>query len=153
VNLAAVLPLVLVFTLGGTWLLLALSAFGGEPGLLDAWEVFFPAILCSSLAYLALFHFLGVLFRHSTLIALAYVFLIEVFVGRIPGILKRISISFYSWSMVYDAGGDLGIRPRSRVSFVPTDGDVAQQVLLGLTVVLVCLGAIHFARRELSEKS
>lgn len=153
VNLAAVAPLVLVFTLGGLWLLLALAAFGGEPGLLDAWEVFSPAILCSSLAYLALFHFLGVLFRHSTLIALAYVFLVEVFVGRLPGILKRVSVSFYSWSMVYDAGGDIGLRPRSHVSFVPIDGETARRVLLGMTVALVCLGAIHFARREFSEKS
>jgi hypothetical protein len=81
-------------------------------------------------------------------IAIAYVFLIEVFVGRLPGIVKRISVSFYTWSAVYGGARPLGVEPLERSFFRPMDGDAAHAILAGLAAAFLVLGAILFSRRE-----
>ena len=58
-----------------------------------AW-MFLPTIALGTLAYLAFFGWLGVVFRNAILIGVAHVFLVEIFMGNVPGVLKQISISF-----------------------------------------------------------
>jgi hypothetical protein len=123
----------------------------GSPEVTGGWEgpgMYLPALLLGSLAYLALFHFLAAAFRHSTLLAIAYVFFVEVFLGRVPGIMKRVSISFYTSCMVYDAALPLGVGPSSPKTFLPVDGAAARSVLLLIACGFTLLGALYFARRE-----
>ena len=144
----AVLPIALLFSVGGLALLHRAASVAGWPGLEGMLGVFVPAVALGSIAYLAFFHLLSAVFRHATLISIAYVFFIEVFVGRVPGILKRISISFYTWSMVYDAGAPYHIEPRARMVFLPVDGETAAWVLFAVTLVCLGLGALRFSRGE-----
>jgi len=150
---AAALPVTLVLNAGGLWLLQKVALLGGQPDLHGAFELYAPAVLLGTLAYLGLFHFLGAAFRHSTLISIAYVFFVEVFLGRVPGVLKRVSICFYTWSMVYEVGQPLGVQAPPRVVFLPVGGDVARLVLLLIAATFVILGAVYFSRREYTEGS
>ena len=143
-----VLPIVLVFTLGSLYFLHALAAWNGRPDLRDSIGAYVPAVFYGSLASVAFFHLLTVFFRHSTLIAIAYVFFIEVFIGEVPGILKRISLRFYTSSMIYDSAKPFGLTPPRREIFLPLDGDTARWCLAGATVVLLLLGCWAFARRD-----
>ena len=85
---AASVPLVLGFGLGGMALLGGIAAGSGGRPLSAYLEPYWEGVLWSGLAYLALFHFLAAAFRRSAVIAIAYVFFVEVFIGRIPGILS-----------------------------------------------------------------
>lgn len=143
-----VLPLVLVFTIGSLYFLHAISSWNGRPDLRGSAAAYAPAVIYGSFAYVAFFHLLTALFRHSTLIAIAYVFFIEVFIGQVPGILKRVSIRFYSSSMVYDAAKPLGQAPLGKGMFLPLDGETARWCLAGATVGLLFLGCWVFARRD-----
>jgi len=69
----------------------------------------------------------------------------------LPGILKRVSLSFYTWSMIFDAGASRGIAPFPNMIFRPVTGETAGIVLLSLTAALIALGAVLFARREYGE--
>lgn len=143
-----VLPIVLLFTIGSLYFLYALSSWNGRPDLQGSVGAYAPAVLYGSLAYVAFFHLLTALFRHSTLIAIAYVFFIEVSIGLVPGILKRVSLRFYTSSMVYDAAEAFGLTPPPRGVFLPLDGETARWFLAGATIVLLLLGSWVFARRD-----
>ncbi len=145
-KLLGVLPQVIGFTAGGLWLLCAVARSRGVQDLDGAFGMYLPAMLCGALAYLACFHFLAAAFRHSTLIAVAYVFFVEVFLGRVPGIMKRVSISFYTWSMVYDHAAPAGLKPVP--IFLPLEGETARTVLLAVACGFVIVGAWVFSRRE-----
>lgn len=147
-KLLSVVPLALLFGLGGFWVLCAIARLGGDPGADRLFPLLAPAFLFGSLAYLAFFHLLAAFFRHSTIIAIVYVFFVEFFIGNMPGILKRISIRFYASSMIFDAGGPLGIAPPNQMIFLPIEGDLARQILIGIAGALLILGAWHFSRRE-----
>ena len=112
-----------------------------------AW-MFLPTIALGTLAYLAFFGWLGAVFRNATLIGVAHVFLVEFFMGEAPGVLKRISISFYVRCMLYDAGGGYGIGPRNEAIFQPVDGDEAATTLIAVAVGFLLLGMFWFSRRE-----
>lgn len=126
------------------------------PGI-EVVEQLWPCVALGSIAYLSLFMLFGALFRRSTVLGMAYAFLLEGLIGTMPGLLKRISIAFYTRCMAYDwaadrswptASGMLGIDP-SRKSFVmPIPGVVAMFVLIGLTLVLLALGAWRFSQKE-----
>ncbi|HVR74778.1 MAG TPA: ABC transporter permease subunit [Planctomycetota bacterium] len=143
-----VLPIVLVFTIGSLYFLYALSASNGRPDLHGSVGAYAPAVLYGSLAYVAFFHLLTALFRHSTLIAIAYVFFIEVSIGLVPGILKRVSLRFYTSSMIYDSAEGFGLTPPRRGVFLPLDGETARWCLAGATILLLLLGSWVFARRD-----
>ncbi|MBI4602327.1 MAG: ABC transporter permease [Planctomycetes bacterium] len=143
-KLLAVLPHVLVLNGGGLVLLWLLATVWGRPELEGALAHYLAPVLLSSLAYVAFFHCLAALFRHATLISIAYVFFVEVFLGSVPGILKRVSISFYTASMVYGSGAPLSPPP----VFLPIDASTARWVLAGLAVGFLALGAAAFSRRE-----
>jgi len=132
-----------------------LCQMAGTPGD-EAWSLFWPASLLGAAAYAALFLLVGTIFRHGTIISLAYWFFLEVLFGNMPGIIKRISVAFYVRSMIYDAGADLKIGPVGRVAremFLPVSGDTARSVLICATAGLLAAGLIAFTRREYRDVS
>ena len=62
-----------------------------------------------TIAYVSLFHFFAVTFRHSTIIALIYSLFMELLLGNMPGIVKRVAINYYGRSMMYAAGVHKGL--------------------------------------------
>jgi ABC-2 type transport system permease protein len=147
-KLLAAAPPALLFIAGGLWILCQLAHQTGLPDPAEAFGTYAPALLFGALAYLAFFHLLGAAFRHSTLIAIAYVFFIEVFVGRVPGILKRVTINFYIWSMLFEAGAPHGLEPHPRQIFLPLAAETARWALAGAAAGFLLLGAWLFAKRE-----
>jgi ABC-type transport system involved in multi-copper enzyme maturation permease subunit len=143
----ALLPWCLLLNLGG-FALIGLA--GGRTGLL-AFRLYWPAVLWGTIAFAALFHLMSALFRHAAVVALLYSFFIEMVVGNLPRDLKRFSVSFYMRCMMYDEGGGFGIRPENPLIYQTVSGRTALLVLAGLTVVLLIVGAIIFARKEYIE--
>ena len=147
-------PLVLGISLGTLLGICATAVVAGGlplPLLKVAW-VFVPTVTFGVLAYLAFFSWLGAAFRNSTLIGVAYVFLVEFFMGSVPGVLKQISISFYIRSMLYDAAGELGVAPREDVpelfQLELIEGIDAALVLVSTAAGFLALGMYWFSRRE-----
>jgi ABC-type transport system involved in multi-copper enzyme maturation permease subunit len=140
----ALLPWTLTLNLGG-FALLCVAA--GRPGV-QALRLYWPAVLCATLAYAALFHLIGAWFRRPAIIALVYAFFLETIMGNMPGYFKRVSVAFYTRCMMYDAAGSYGVQPESPSIFLPVSGPAATAVLLGATVVLLLAGMYLFNRTE-----
>jgi ABC-type transport system involved in multi-copper enzyme maturation permease subunit len=118
--------------------------------------VFIAASLLGAGGYSGLFLMLGAIFRHGTVISLAYWFFLEVLFGNMPGIIKRISVAYYVRCMVYDAGEALEIGPRGRVAretFLAITGHSAAVALAISIVVLFTAGLVIFSRREYRDLS
>jgi ABC-type transport system involved in multi-copper enzyme maturation permease subunit len=143
----ALLPWSLGLSLGGLGLLCILA---GEPGR-RAWLLFWPAALWAALAFSALFHLVGALFRRPAVIAVVYVFFLEIIFNLMPGYLKRLSIGFYARCMMYEAAEPYGLTPDNPGLFLPVDAATARAVLAGLTLLLVVVGMALFSRAEYSE--
>jgi ABC-type transport system involved in multi-copper enzyme maturation permease subunit len=145
---AALLPWTLGLTLGG-FALMCLAA--GAPGR-RAFELYWPAVAASSLAFAALFHLMSALFRRPAIMAIVYTFFLEVIVGGMPGYLKRVSIGFYTRCMMFEAAQTQGMEPPEKASiYLPVDSLTAWTVLLGLTAGLLVLGMLVFARSEYTD--
>jgi hypothetical protein len=140
----AQLPWSLGLTLGGFSLI---CLVGGRPGAM-ALAMFWPAILCGTLAFTALFHLIGSFFKRPAIVSLVYAFFLEVWMGNMPGYLKRSSISFYVRCMMFDAGQDYDVRPESPSVYLPVDGSTASWILALTTMALVLLGMLLFSRSE-----
>jgi len=149
-KLLAVVPIVLAFTLGGLYLLVVAGNLVSSESLTHFLDAYWPSIVLSTLAYLSLFHLFAVLFRHSTVIALVYAFFIEIFIGNLPGILKRVSIQFYAKSLALGRAPPetIGLDIRSPFSYGPIPATVALTVLLVLIACLAAASAIALARKE-----
>ncbi|HZN58817.1 MAG TPA: ABC transporter permease subunit [Planctomycetota bacterium] len=147
-KLLAVLPQVLFFSAGGFVLLHAAAGWSSGEGLQGV-VLFLPALTLGALAYVSFFHFLGAAFRHSTVVAIAYVFFVEVLLGRIPGIMKRVSIAFYTWSKLYEDAASIELKPPP--IFLPVTGSTAEMVLLGVAGGFLLAGAWVFQRKEYSD--
>jgi len=146
----AVLPWVLGLNLGG-FALLCLAAGGAG---ITAFEAFWPAIAWASLAFCALFHLMGALFRRAAVVAIVYSFFLETILGNMPGYMKRFSIGFYTRCLMFDAAERLGIQPPEKPGiYLPVDGTTALCVLLTATVVLLVAGMAIFARLEYRDDS
>ena len=148
--------------LAGPWLRHALGSMPTDEALSTTarslWSetlgIFWPAALLGALAYASLFHALGAAFRRGTIISLGYVFFLELLLGNMPGIVKRVSLSFYISCMIYDAGSEYGIGPRlARDMFLPVSGRTAAIVLGLVTVALLVAGLGVFTRREYRDLS
>jgi hypothetical protein len=113
-----------------------------------AWELYLPAVFYVTLAYVGLFHLFAVWFRHSTIVALVYALFMEVFLGNMPGIVKRVAINFYGRSMVYDLGAADGLARPDPVWFVPVEASTAGWTLLGIGLGGLLLALAIFQRRE-----
>ncbi len=140
----AILPWALGLNLGGFTLLCLVA---GEPGRL-ALRLYWPAVLWGTLAFCALFHLMGAWFRRAAVVAILYSFFLETVLGNLPAYWKRASLSFYTRCLMFDRAQDLGIQPDKPLLYLPVGGTAAWCVLAGLTVVLLALGALVFARTE-----
>jgi hypothetical protein len=145
----ALLPWSLGLTLGGFGLLCALA---GRPGGL-AFRLYWPGIIGGTVAFCALFHLLGACFRRASVIALVYSFFLETLLGDMPGYMKRISISFYTRCLMFEAAQDYGVQPEKPSIYLPVDGTSAWLVLLGVTATLLVAGMIVFTRLEYQDLS
>jgi ABC-2 type transport system permease protein len=143
----ALLPWALGLNLGG---FAVLCLAGGAPGRL-ALHLFWPAILCGSLAFCALFYLMGAYFRRPAVAGLVYVFFLEIVFGNLPGFLKRVSITFYARCMLYAEAQDYGYTPDNPEIFMPVNGSTAIAVLLMVTVLLLALGTVVFTRSQYHE--
>jgi ABC-2 type transport system permease protein len=143
----ALLPWCLLLNLGGFALI---CLVGGRVGLL-ALELYWPAVLCATFAFAALYHLLAATFRHAAVLALLYSFFIEMVAGNLPRDMKRFSLSFYMRCMMYDEAGGFGIQPDNPLIYQTVSGATACLVLIGVTAVLLAVGAWIFARKEYVE--
>ena len=138
------LPWSVGLNLGGFALLCLLA---GEPGRL-ALKLFWPAVLGATLAYSALYHFMGACFRRPAVVALVYSFFLETILGSMPGYLKRVSISFYTRCLMFDQAQGYDVYTEKPSIYLPVDGPTAWWVLGLLTAVLLAAGMWVFARTE-----
>jgi ABC-type transport system involved in multi-copper enzyme maturation permease subunit len=150
VKFAAAVTLVLGWTVGS---LIAIG-FVGRPWGMEAVRLFWPALVLGATAYTSLFHTLGAAFRRGTIISLAYTFFLEGLLGNMPGLVKRVSLSFYLSCMIYDAGLEYEVAPLiAREMFLPVTGRSAMLVLAWVAVGLFVAGVTVFTRREYRDLS
>jgi ABC-type transport system involved in multi-copper enzyme maturation permease subunit len=147
-KLAAALPLAMLFAAGGLWLQCQSGRVFHQPELADSFPLYAEGILLGTAAYVTLFQLLSALFRHSSLIATAYVFFMEVFIGNVPGVMKRITVSFYMRSHVYEMAAATGITPPPESFFLPVDAATARMALAAGAAGFALLGVLVFTRRE-----
>jgi len=140
----ATLPLVFGLVVGSFWLFCQLA---GEPGR-TAFPLYLPALVYMTLAYVCLFHLFAVSFRHSTIIALVYALFMELLLGNIPGIVKRVAVNYYGRSLMYAAGESEGLQPPPAEWFEPLSTDVATWALAAISAGGMILALIVFSRRE-----
>ncbi len=117
----------------------------GKPGQ-QVWTMIWPMGLCGALVYSSLFFWMGAVLRRPIIIGMAYVFFLEVFLGSMPGLLKRLSLSFYLRSMVMNPVREKGIEWDTEIMWMPVSPLEAQVVLLASTLFFLVLGAMHFSR-------
>ena len=124
---AAALLLTLGMTLGG---LAVLCLMSGKIGL-EALGVFWTVTACATTAYVGLFLLFSAWVRRATFLALAYALMIETLTGNIPGVVKRITVSFYAKSWLYESGETLDLAPSGVALglFDPVSAATAQSVL------------------------
>lgn len=140
----ATLPLALGLVLGSFHLYCWLA---GDLGRI-AYELYLPAVLYTTLAYLGLFHLFAVAFRHSTIIALVYAVFIEIVLGNLPGIIKRLAVNYYGRSLLFAAGEPEGLRPPDKLFFESVTPLTAQLTLLAFALGGLLLALLVFQRRE-----
>lgn len=117
----------------------------GPPGQ-DAWDLIWPMGLCGALVYSSLFFWMGAVVKRPIIIGMAYVFFLEIFLGSMPGLLKRLSLSFYLRCMVMEPVRKKGIEWDTETMWMPVTAADAQTVLLCATLAFLILGAWHFSR-------
>jgi ABC-type transport system involved in multi-copper enzyme maturation permease subunit len=146
---SASILLALAWTIGGMSVVCWLAGQSGR----ETWQVLLPGIFWSTVAYVALFLLFSVMFRRATTIALTYALFIETLVGNMPGIAKRLAVSFYTRCLIFDAGSVFGVSPSGPGSselFVPIPGPTAQTILYVLGGGLLLTGMLVFSLREYS---
>ncbi len=143
----ALLPWCHALNVGG-FALLCVAA--GRPGLTGL-ALFWPAVVCASMAFAALFHLVGAVFRRPAIVAIGYSFCLEIILGDMPGYLKRVSIGFYAHCMMLEAADAHGIQLDRSSVYWPVDGTTALIVLLTATVALLALGMVVFSRMQYHE--
>jgi len=143
---AAALLLTLGMTLGG---LAVLCLVPGKIGL-EALGVFWTVTACATTAYVGLFLLFSAWLRRATFLALAYALMIETLTGNIPGVVKRITVSFYAKSWLYESGETLDLAPSGVALglFDPVSAAAAQSVLALASVGFLALGIWVFSRKE-----
>ena len=146
---AATLPLVLGMVVGSFWLYCRLAGEVGEV----AFPLYVPALIFMTLAYVCLFHLFAVSFRHSTIIALIYSLFMEVLLGNMPGIVKRVAVNYYGRALMYAAGASEGLPDPDRRWFELLSVESASWALVGIAAGGLLLAALVFSRREYRDLS
>ncbi len=138
------LPWCLVFSLGGFF---AVCLAGGELGRRAA-AMYWPAAVAGTVAFSAVFHLIGALFRRPVVVGMVYVFFFEGLVSALPGSLKMLSLSYYTRSLIYNEAHAAGL-PVGLLDVVgPTTGPAAWAVLAAAAGGVTLLGMGLFARAE-----
>jgi ABC-2 type transport system permease protein len=138
------LPWCLVFGLGG-FVLLCLA--GGEYGRRSL-AMYWPAAAAATVAFSAMFHLIGAIFRRPVVVGLVYVFFFESLVGSLPGSLKLLSLTFYARSLMYNAAASEGY-PVDMLDVPQAVSTTTAWCVLSLaTVLLTAFGMWLFARLE-----
>jgi ABC-2 type transport system permease protein len=145
----ALLPWCLALNVGGFFVI---CAAGGDAGRL-AFTLYWPAMVLGTVAFAALFHLMGAVFRRPAVIAILYSFFLETVMGNLPGHLKRASINFYMRSLMYDSAREFHLAPDRPLLYSPVSGSVAVAVLGGMAVLLLAAGCWVFSRTEYFELS
>jgi hypothetical protein len=140
----AILPWAMVFSLGGFWLM---GRAAGPSGRI-AFGMYWPAIALGTLAFTSLFHLIAATTRRPTVVGLVYCFFLETLLGDMPGLMKRVSVSYYVRCLIFDAAGGLGLQPDKPAVYQPVSGATATAVLIAITVGALILGMIRFSRAE-----
>ncbi len=125
----------------------------GKPGE-QLLPIYLPASLLGGLMYASVFLLLGAMFRHGTILSLAYWFFLEVLLLQMPGTVKRITVSYYVHCMLYSAGSTYKLGPRTAADlemFAAITGDSAATALFIGIVGITAIGATAFSRREFTE--
>jgi hypothetical protein len=138
------LPWSLGLSLGGFAVLCLLA---GEPGEL-ALSLYWPAVLWGTLAFTSLFHLMAAAFRRAAIVALLYSFFLETILGNMPGMLKRVSVSFYVRCLMFEEAQGYSVEPDKPSVYLPVDGPTALTVLVGLTALFLVVGMVWFSRTE-----
>jgi len=146
-KLSATLPLVLGLVMGSFYVYCQLA---GETGRI-AYALYLPAIFYMTVAYISLFHLFAVSFRHSTIIALIYALFMELLLGNMPGIVKRVAVNYYGRSMIYAAGAVEGLERPDPKMFEPLSAVTSAWSLMGIAVGGILLALIIFQRREYTD--
>lgn len=146
---AATLPLAVGLVAAGFWVHCALASGVGPP----AWNHYLAPVVLAVLAYLGLFQLLAVAFRHGTVVALVYALFIELFLGNVPGIIKRVAVNYYGRSLMYTAGGADGLVPPDPQIFEPISVAAAELTLLGFALLGLLAALAVFQFREYRDLS
>ena len=72
--------------------------------------------------------------------------------GDLPGDLKRMSLSFYIRSLMFDAVEPLDLQPDQLTVYNPVSGATAWGVLAAATLAFLVIGMVVFARSEYREE-
>jgi hypothetical protein len=138
------LPWCLAFSGGG---FVALCLAGGDHGR-AALRLYWPAAVAGTVAFAALFHLIGAIFRRPVVVGLVYVFFFEALVASLPGSLKLLSLAFYTRCLMYNEAAAAGY-PAGMLDVTGAVSDTtAWTVLLVATIGLTGLGMWLFARGE-----
>lgn len=138
------LPWCLAFSGGG---FVALCLAGGPAGR-TAVGLYWPAVLGGTVAFAALFHLIGAVFRRPVVVGLVYVFFYEALVAALPGSLKLLSLNYYTRSLMYNGASAAGY-PSDMLGVTDAVSSLtAWCVLAAVTVVISVVGMRLFARNE-----
>jgi len=140
----AVLFYSLAFNLGGFALICLVGGRAGRP----AFSLYWPGVVCATLAFSALFHLMGACFRRAAVVALVYSFFLETVLANMPGYMKRVSIGFYTRCMMFDEAQKFGIQPEKPYIYLPVGSLTAEWVLIGITALSLGIGMMVFSRSE-----
>jgi hypothetical protein len=72
----------------------------------------------------------------------------EVLLGNIPGIVKRVAVNYYGRSIMYAAGASEGLPAPDPRWFEPLSVDAAKWSLAGIAISGLVLALVIFSRRE-----
>ena len=138
----AVLLLTLGITLGCLGSLCVAVGMDGVAVLRE----FAPVVTLATVCYVALFLLFSAWLRRATFLALAYALMVETLTANIPGVVKRITVSFYANSWLYDESS-LGLGPNIP-AYDPVSGGTAIGVLIMASLGFLALGMWLFSRKE-----
>ncbi len=139
---SATLPLVLALIIGSFYIYCRLAGSAAD----GAFRLYLPAVFLMTVAYVSLFHLFAVMFRHATITALVYALFMEALLGNMPGVIKRVAISFYGRSMMYREVGR-SVLPEPTV-FESLAVSTAAWSLGAIAIGSLLLAAVVFSRRE-----
>jgi ABC-2 type transport system permease protein len=158
-TLCITVALVVTFTL-----VTYVPVFWGTP---EFWGAVFPlkplqaALLfaLSLVAYCSLFGWIGLMFRRSLVLGVAYIVMFEWFLSNIDFAIRRLTVTYY-WRVLADRWLDIrpnpNVRGASSAWSLGTDEPSTSTcllVLLGVSAVLTLLAALNFSRREFHLKT